>query len=195
MNPALRAECARVAPILQAPPEPLDPRALMVLFARQAPSLSLPAFDRPDAFGDMGDVYVRTLGHLPIESVEAAFQMWHRGEMYPKEPGRHGFFPKPVELLTLAERHLATMRTAAYRAKVALSHVEKSGVEWTPQRKAEERAKSIAAGHLTPDGRVRFPEIKRVVTDVRPSMSQHEVAERLRAKAAHPETRGVGDVL
>lgn len=192
MNQSLRAECERMLPVMtdQIAGE-VGRVGLLAILAQQAPSLSMPGFERPEAWENVGNVYVQTLGHLPRQAILEAFRSWHRGELY-SDPMRHTFFPKPVELLTLADRWMADMRVATYRAKKALEHVEASGVEWTAERKKAERQKMIEMGLLNPDGSLNFTMgAKAPPEPPKPTQSPQQVAERLRQAASDD----IGDVI
>lgn len=196
LAPALRNEAAEVLPSLNArvrsPEAPLS--ELKALFTRQALALGIP--DRsPGEWASLFEIYARTLAGFSLEALEAAFDRWNACELYPAQPSRHAFFPKPAELLTLAERHMSELRMAAYRAKKAMEFVEDKGLEWTPERKQAERAKMIELGLLTPDGKPNFVigGAKSLAEAPRLASTQHQAAERIRELANRQDE--VGDVV
>lgn len=195
LAPGLRGEAADLLPMLnarvRAPEAPLA--ELKSLFTRQALALGIP--DRsPGEWASLFEIYARTLAGFSLEALEAAFDRWNACALYPDQPQRHAFFPKPAELLTLAERHMTELRMAAYRAKKALEFVEEKGLEWTPERKREEREKMIAMGFLSPDGKPNFVVAgKSMPEPPRMRGTQHQAAERIRAMASQADE--IGDVI
>lgn len=183
INPTLRAEVERQYPALLAAMEPAHDVDLMRVLVQQAQLLGIGQRGE-DEWADLMGIYLTQLKDFPLEAIEEAFAKWNRGELYPKDVGRHAFFPKPAELHALGTLHLTDMRIAAYRARKALEHVEKAGVEWTPERKAAERQKMIDQGLLTADGKPNFQIKAKSIPDDRPRLSPHQMAEQLRASDA-----------
>lgn len=163
-TPALREEAQRVASSLwaktQEPPAPAE--RFVAELIRHA--LALGVSDRSQAeWADLFSIYQKALGHFSMAAIESAFDRWHKRELYPNDPGRHGFFPKPAELYELAQRYMNEIGMAAYRARKAIEFAEDKGVEWTPERKRIEREKAVALGYITEDGKpILAPVIKTI---------------------------------
>lgn len=177
LNPTLRAELEEKAGLIMDRAMPGDPKMLALVLRRHAKILAVPD-QSEEAWADMFGVYLDMLGPLPIESVNRAFERWHRGELYPKDPGRHAFFPKPAEVYSLAEPMMLELKMAAYRARKALDYVEAS----RPREKSPEDAAAI---------REMLAEFRGVAKSMpgdprKPAESPQQVAQRLREAAAIP---------
>lgn len=184
LTPSLRTEAQQFLAVLdgRVHDSPAEPTRLYAELVRHA--LALGVADRSDAeWADLFSIYEKTLAQFSLTAIQGAFLRWNRCELYPKEPGRHGFFPKPAELFELAQREMNEARIAHYRAKKALEFVENKGLEWTPQRKREERQKAIDAGYLTADGKLNVESMqpRKMPGDTYPQRSAQQVAAALRA--------------
>lgn len=196
-NPKLREEARTLLPVLESTARAVQlseehDAAILEVLVRNAPPFGVQAKSGAE-WAALFEVYIDALESYPVEAVQDAFARWNRAELYPAEPQRQAFFPKPAELVTLAERFMVEVRTAAYRARRALAYVEDKGLEWTPERKRAEREKMIALGLLTADGKPNFVIGGKTLADA-PKLAgtQHEAAQRIRQMAAADE---VGDVI
>lgn len=172
INPTLRAELDRVAPSLIGALTPADPASLMLELVRHAPALGVHAKDDGEWAALFG-VYLDALADLPLGAVSEAFARWHRSELYPKDPGRHAFFPKPAELYSLAAPWWTKIRTAAWRARRAVEYVERK----LPREIPEEERKAVAEGLKTfAEQLAKRREIPRAVG---PRMSRQAMAEQI----------------
>lgn len=208
INPTLRRQCEEMLPQLERAKEVATEEEILMLLVRHAPAYGVHA-KSPGEWSALFDSYLNILNGLPLYAIEDAFLRWGRGEGH-KDVRMAGFYPKAPQLFLLAEKGKAEVWTAAYRARKALEHVEKTGVEWTPERKAEERQKMIDAGYLNADG---SPNLslgpKGMPEPHRPRLSPQELAAQLRATDAaarhggapisrhhiQPPVDDVGDVL
>lgn len=142
LNKTLRAECERIAPQVVArasrfPNDDDQAKAILSVLLEKAPAYGLPARSEGE-WKAVWDAYISTLWDLPPAAIEEAFARWKRNELYPKDIGRHAFYPKDNELYALAAPYWTTLRTAAWRARRAL---EKIQIE-KPRMSAEERARN-----------------------------------------------------
>lgn len=187
LSPNLRSEASRILPNLEAAlsaESDVEARemALMELLMRNAPGFGVTA--KSDAeWSYLFEDYLTILGAFPIGAITDAFARWKRCEMYPNEPGRHAFYPKTPELFYLANRYMTEIRMAYYRAKKALEFVEERGIEWTAERRREERQKAIEAEYLKPDGSLNVEfAMRKVPGENRPQQTPHQMAEALRSR-------------
>lgn len=122
-SPALREEARRFLPSLVSRAKTASREDLTRKFARHA--LAFGITDRaPGEWNQLLGIYHEVLGKLPEEAIDEAFRAWGRNELYPKDPGRHAFFPKPNELFALADRAQREIQIACYRAKKAMEKIE-----------------------------------------------------------------------
>ena len=136
---------------LKAALEPSDRERVTLLLIQQAIVFGVP--DRSqEEWGTLFGIYHQTLGEFSEAILAEAFARWNRAELYPKEPGRHAFFPKPAELHALASAYKRDLYQAMGRAKSALAGPTERAEIWTRERKAEERRKAIEMGVLNADG-------------------------------------------
>lgn len=137
INPTLRAELVEKSAIIEARSRPLDPARMSALLVKHAMHFHVP--DRTsEQWTDVLSTYLDALSPLSEEMLEEAFLRWNRSELYPRDPGRHAFFPKPAEIYKLAESIMIEVRRAAYRAKRAM---EDSRMKPKPVITDEDRAK------------------------------------------------------
>ena len=184
LNPKLRGELEHILPILEAKAAPLTPEVLAERLARQWVTFSVP--DRSAAeWAAMVAPYLDALAPLSADMIDDAFIRWNRSELYPDQPGRHAFFPKPAEIYALAERSRLELAGAAFRAREAAKRIDQKAVAApTVVDRARNRQALIDAGMMTEDGRVILPEVKGVPPASRPTgETPHQMAERLRAAA------------
>ncbi len=184
LNPKLRGELEHILPILEAKVRPLSETDLLLRLIAQAKVFSVP--DRsPEAWADMLGAYLDALAPLSADMIDDAFIRWNRSELYPDQPGRHAFFPKPAEIYALAERSRLELAGAAFRAREAAKRIDQKAVAApTVVDRARNRQALIDAGMMTEDGRVILPEVKGVPPASRPTgETPHQMAERLRAAA------------
>lgn len=154
INPTLREECGRILPQLQARHAPAGPEGLMKVLIENAPAFGIAA-KSPKEWGALFQSYLAALEPLSIEALEDAFIRWNRGEMYPKEPGRHAFYPRAAELNHLAQKSRLELGTAIWRAKKAMEYVERlPKPEVTPEERAARRQQLIDDGILDANGHV-----------------------------------------
>lgn len=191
LNSTLRAECERQLPVINRMAEPATSDEIMAILVREAPTYGVLAKHGAEWAALFG-AYLDALEGMPAAAIEEGFIRWNRGEGH-KDLAMGGFYPKPAQLYQLAEIGRRALKMAAYRARLAMEHVEKKGLEWTPERKAEEKRRAIEMGILKPDGSINFEIKTRTMAEVetRPTRSPQAVAEELRRAAASE----VGDVI
>jgi hypothetical protein len=154
INPTLREECGRILPQLQARHAPAGPEGLMKVLVENAPAFGIAAKSAKE-WGALFQSYLAALEPLSVEALEDAFLRWNRGEMYPKEPGRHAFYPRAAELFHLAQKSRLELGTAIWRARKALEHVDRlPKPEPTPEERAARRQALIDEGILDANGKV-----------------------------------------
>ena len=139
INRTLRDEVERVAPVLAERSRAAAPEELMKRLVENAAPLGVPN-RAPEEWATIFGVYLDALAVLPAEAIDEAFARWNRAELYPKEPGRHAFYPKPAELFTLAQPTHLRLRQAAWRAQRALEYVDRLPPQaLTPEQVAQRR--------------------------------------------------------
>ena len=190
-TPSYRSEVERVAAALNDEARPATRDELTKLLILHAPAYGVQVRSESEWLALFAN-YFEVLSSTPLLAVQEAFRRWGRGELYPKDIGRHTFFPKAPELHKLAEPMAHQLRKAAWRAKQA---AEMAGVQPKPKDTrsgAEKRAELIRMGILTEDGRVNLaPKSDAMKPPVAPSSTPNQVAEALRAKAQEAEEEGV----
>jgi len=175
INDTLRAQVPGTLEYLKALSRPADPEWIIAELARQAPAFGLAA-RRPEEWATLFGVYLDEIGTLSEEAIADAFHRWHHNELYPNDPGRHGFMPKPNEINALAKKVVNDNANARFRARQALRHQEKPKPhEPSPEDRARVRA-MLAEFKAAPKPMPGFHG--------KPKMSQHEMAERIRAQAS-----------
>lgn len=187
INPTLRAELARVRPILEAKMAPLSEVDLMRRLVENAPAFGIPNRS-PEQWAALFGSYLEALVPLSGEMIDDAFVRWNRGELYPKEPGRHAFYPRPAELFKLAEKHRLELSMARWRALRAAEYVDKIPPRVpTQEERAARRQQLIDDGLLNEDGSVNFTP-RPMLTEKRSTReTPHEMAERLRQTPPAPD--------
>lgn len=86
--------------------------------------------------------YAEALEGMPLYCVEDAIRRWNRGEVH-KDLAAAGFPPRPAQLALLAADSRRELLMAAYRAKLAVEHVEQQQAK--PRFTEEERARNAEA--------------------------------------------------
>lgn len=163
-SPALRAEAERALADLTRAAENATGEQIGIILTRNAPVYGI-GNRSPEEYRAIFGAYMDILCDLPALAIEDAFLRWGRAELYPKDPGRHAFFPKPAEIHKLAQTRAHELRKAAYRAKMAMQWDEPRTRAMTPDQRRAEREKLVAAGILTPDGKVNMGPRKPIVAD------------------------------
>lgn len=154
INPTLRDECGRILPQLQARHAPAGPEGLMAILISNAPAFGIGS-KAPEEWATLFGSYLVALEPLSAEALEDAFLRWNRGEMYPKEPGRHAFYPRAAELFHLAQKSRLELGTAIWRARKALEYVDRlPKPQPTPEERAARRQALIDEGILDANGNV-----------------------------------------
>ena len=185
LRPVLREEAERILPVLNQRLQKSDKAEMVKVLTRHA--LIFGIGDRqPEEWRTLFEVYHDILQQFSLPILEEAFRRWNKCELYPKDPGRHAFFPKPAELFSLGEAYATEIRTAAWRAKKALEWAEaKAPVVISDEERAlvkaglQELARSLPAKAGMP-------------MTPRPPRSPQEVAQRLREAAG---ADSIGDVV
>lgn len=193
INATLRAETECLLPKLEAAKAPASRDEIIAVVMREMLAWGVPAKHAAE-WGVTYASYADALEGLPLYAIEDGVVRWNRAEGH-RDLSMGGFPPRPAQLFALANEAKRELFMAAYRAKLALQHVEKQGVEWTPERKRAERAKMIAMGLLTEDGKPAFSIKAKSMPSLAPRVSQHEIAERIRAKASPAPYDDVGVVV
>lgn len=173
INPTLRREVETVTPNLLASLAPAGDMALMALLVEHATTFGISVKNKAEWAAILG-VYLDALADLPLGAVSEAFARWHRSELYPKDPGRHAFFPKPAELYSLAAPWWTKIRTAAWRARRAVEYVERKLPRDIPE---EERLAVAEALKTFAEQLAKKREIPRA--PMGPRMSRHAMAEQI----------------
>lgn len=183
LNPTLRAETERLLPVLEEMKQPASREEIILIIAREMPAWGV-STKHAGEFGVTYASYADALEGLSAYAIEEGVVRWNRGEGH-KDLAMGGFPPRPAQLSILANDAKRELWMAAYRAKLALQHIEKTWTEWTPERKKAERQKMIEAGYLNPDGTPNMTGHgpKGMPEAARPQRSPQEVAAELRSHA------------
>lgn len=137
MNPVLRAECERIAPLLDVALDPMEENALQDALLAAGRLWDLPASVlTPEVFAP----YTVTLEGISAYCLDEGFRLWRDCALYPKNPGRHLVFPKPDELRQLAERRRTEVAGMRFRARKALEEFGKRAPAKSEEDKAAVRA-------------------------------------------------------
>lgn len=154
-----------------------DGEILRVLI-RHAPTYAI-TVKHDGEWAEMFGVYLDALEGFSVHAIEDAFLRWNRGEDM-KDPAMGQFFPKPAQLVHLANKAKSEVWMAAYRAKKALEHVEIT----QPREIPEEERQAVAAGLRELADTFKLKELPEAA---KPRMTPGEVAARLRAMDAPDE--------
>lgn len=179
INPTLRAEAARILPVIEAAKTPATREEIVMVVAREMPAWGV-STKHAGEFGVTYASYADALEGLSLYAVEEGVARWNRGEGH-KDLAMGGFPPRPAQLFLLANEGKRELYMAAYRAKLALEYAEVKA----PRQVSPEEAKKVAE-----DFRALASSLRgRAMPDApRPKLSQHELAEQLRrsdAQARH----------
>lgn len=183
INPTLRSQAEQMLPVLLAAKVPANDTEVLRILIRHAPTYALTAKSDGE-WAEMFGVYLDVLGDFSVHALEDAFVRWNRGEDM-KDPHMGQFFPKPAQLVHLATKAKREVWMAAYRAQKALDGVERAAAPkpTVEERKAVGEQLAELANGLT---------IKALPDAMKPRLSPHQVAERLRNLG---EEEDVGIVL
>jgi hypothetical protein len=180
INPVLRAQLADTLAALEELGKPVDSEWFLKRLIVEGPALGLPARS-PGQWLALFTVYLDNCAKLSQEAVTSAFERWHANEMYPAEPGRHGFFPHPNELNFLGQKAMNDNLNAVFRARRALAYTEKL----PPPKPTEEDRAKVREMMAEFRGTKPMPE-----EPVKLANTRHEAAERLRRIADRPSDEG-----
>jgi hypothetical protein len=173
INPTLRAECEAVAPLLASAKAPASEVEIMEILIRNAPAYGVSA----PAGGNWAFLfgpYLEALEGYPAYAIEDAFLRWNRGEGHANLQ-MASFYPKPGQLVMLAQKGKAELFMAAYRAERALKEAEKA-----PRKISDDERRQVAEGMRALAASM---QAKRIPDPGTPRKSPQEVAAELRAKA------------
>lgn len=156
INPTLRAEAERMIPMLERITRPMTPEEMLLILTREMPTYGIPNKPQGEWAAFFG-AYLRDLAPLNATSLVDAFTRWGRGEMYPQQPGRHGFYPKPAELTAMAKKMRTDLSNALYRAREALRWADVRPRPKTAEDRRRDTEEAIRKGFLIrgPDGTLR----------------------------------------
>lgn len=169
MNPTLRGECDRVSVMLAKAMVGAGPAEAERVVGRAA--LDYEIGGDQELFTPYGIL----LSTYSADSIRDALRLWKSG--HGMREGMNAFFPRPEQLVPLAEISKVLWGSALYRARKAL---EKASAD-TPRPKSPEDMRQIR--RMLEEFRVspkHIPEPKR------PRETPQQVAERLRARAVTP---------
>lgn len=177
INPTLKRQAEEMLPSLERAKVKAEAEDVFAILMRHTTTYAMPG--RSDAeWADLFGVYLDALDGFSVHAIEDAFLRWNRGEDM-KDPAMGQFFPKPAQLVHLANKAKAEVWMASYRARKALESAEKTQPREIPEeeRKAVSEALRELAGGLT---------LKPIPEDLRPRMTPAEVAARLREATKPP---------
>lgn len=183
VNPKLRSEAEGQLAWVEQALTPATMEQILALLMRHAPALGLRDMGA-EGWSVLFEPYVEALADLPLCALEEAMARWNKAELYPKEPGRHAFFPKPAEIRKLAEPARDQLGQARHRIKLAMERVEeKAKPEPTPEERAAVRAQMEAEGFIV-DGKFVLPKRGSGPRPAPTGETPQQMAERLRGLAA-----------
>jgi hypothetical protein len=172
INPSLRRQAEELLPAMERAKQGAARHEIREILIRMAPIYAIE--DRTENEWDyLLEAYLGALDGFSVYQIEDAFRRWNRGEDM-KDPAMGQFYPKPAQLVALANKAKSEVWTASYRARKALEHIEAQ----PPKVPAEERAQ-VADGFKALAESFR---LKQVPDDLRPRLSPQEVAARLRGE-------------
>lgn len=142
MNPTLRAEAARILPVLDRLQAPASREEIVATIMREMPAWGVST----KAAGEWGVTYASyadALEGLPLFAIEEGIIRWNRGEgMATLAMG--GFPPRPAQLYLLANEALRELRMATYRCRLATGEVTAPRIEADRPKTTPEERKKIA---------------------------------------------------
>jgi len=170
MNPTLRKQAEDMLPALERAKVIATRQEIRVILIRMAPIYAIE--DRAENEWDyLLEAYLDALADFSPHAIEDAFRRWNRGEDM-KDPAMGQFFPKPAQLVHLAQKAKSEVWMAAYRARKALEAQAAKPAERTQEERAQ-----VAAG-LKELAQTFKP--KELPASMKPRMSPQEVAQRIR---------------
>ena len=152
-SPVLRRQLTELMPQIERRSRPMARDDLLARLIAEAPALGIDERS-PEEWASLFEPYLADLAPFSAEAISAAFVGWKACELYPASPGRHTFYPRPEELITLAEPVRNLIGMVAHRARKALAYAEKHPPRLTAADRARERQAAIDAGILDADGKV-----------------------------------------
>lgn len=182
INKTLRAECERILPVIERAKEPAEPEDILGILVRHAPAYGVHA-KGPEEWAALFGSYLDALDGLSAYAVEDAFLRWNRGEGH-KDLAMSGFYPKPPQLVQLAQAARQELYSACYRGRKALEYDDRPAGAQIP---AEDRAR------MAEDMKALAASMRREVPLApRPTVTPQQAAQRAREAAVADE---VGDVV
>lgn len=185
LNATLRGECERALPMLERAKEPAAREEVLEVVARRMVAYGVTtnlAFQN----GVTWESYLAGLEDLPLYAIEDAFDRWDRGEGTKGNLAAAGFAPRPAQVAMLAQAAKAEVWMAAYRARKALEHVEKTQGRDVPPEVRKAVGADLAALAASLKGGKGMPNIPRA------GSTPQEAARRLREAAGR---QAPGEVL
>lgn len=182
INPTLRKEVERALPVIERAKEPAEPEDILGILVRHAPAYGVHA-KGPEEWAALFGSYLDALDGLSAYAVEDAFLRWNRGEGH-KDLAMSGFYPKPPQLVQLAQAARQELYSACYRGRKALEYDDRpAGVQIPPEDRARmaEEMRALAASMR-----------REVPVATRPASTPQQAAQRAR-DAAHADE--VGDIV
>ena len=181
----LRAEAERILPVLNEMKRPATPDEIKAIVGREMPAWGVSAKHAAE-YGVTFGSYVDALEGLSAYCIEEGVVRWNSGQRQ-EDLKSAGFPPRPAQLAMLATEARNELFMAAYRAKLAVQHAE----EKAPRVISDEERAQVKAGMADLLRQIGSP--KGMPEPVRPTVSPHEMAERLRAASARQDD--VGEVI
>lgn len=180
INPTLRAECERLLPMLEVAKAPASREEIVVVIAREMPAWGVSG-KHAAIYGVTYASYADALEGLPLYAIEEGVVRWNRAQGH-EDLKMGGFPPRPAQLYALAAEGRRELFMAAYRAKLAMEHVERETPKVDPAVQAKVGADLAAlASTLRAKPMPEMPQ---------PKCSPQEMAAQLRAAGA--QARGFG---
>lgn len=188
-SPALIAEAKAVTQQLDDRQVAMGRTAVLERMIRLAPIFGF-TNRKPGEWAELFTAYMDSLETLPAEALELAIVDWNRAKLYPNDPKRCAFFPKPAELFKLAEPYSIKMRLAAWRAGQAIDWREKNPPPRTAAERKADREEAIRLGYMNPDGSMNLrPKGIPPAARPQPGVTPQMLADRVRALAESPPER------
>lgn len=181
INPVLRAEAERLLPRLEEAKVPATREEIVSVVMREMPAWGV-STKHAGELGVTFASYADALEGLSVYAIEEGVARWNRGEGH-KDLAMGGFPPRPPQLFALASEGKRELYMAAYRAKLALEYAE----DITPRQIDPEQAAKVAADFRDLAASLKA---KPMPEAPRPHMSQHAMAEQLRASSAQARQAG-----
>lgn len=162
-------------PALEAAKAKAEDADLLRVLIRHAPTYAL-TVKHDGEWAQIFGVYLDALEGFSVHALEDAFVRWNRGEDM-KDPHMGQFFPKPAQLVHLANKAKKDVWMAAYRARKALE-----GVDNAPPPKPTPEERQAVGEQLAALGATLGTSValKPLPEAMRPRMTPQQVAERLR---------------